>query len=214
LDKTNQLIKLYFDEKIQIFKELEVNFISQLFNKLIDVYLKDGIVFTMGNGGGTSVANGFAVDLRTHPFTNEDKSITTDIRRIKVVDLCESASLITGVTNDIGGDFIFTEQLKNWLREKNENQKHLMIAFSGSGNSKNIINAIEFAKSVGVTTACISGRGGGLASKIVDIPITVPGHSKFPGQTGKNDNNFHIEEIQVSVGHMITGLLKEFVNKG
>ena len=47
----------------------------------------------------------------------------------------------------------------------------------------------------------------------VDIPIIVPGNSNFPGQTGKNDNNFHIEELQVSVGHILTGLLKGYVNQ-
>ena len=213
LKDTRGLVELFFNEKIDIFKKIELDPVCQLFRKLVEVYLSDGIVFTMGNGGGTSVANGFAVDLRTHPFTNEDKSITTDLKRIRVVDLSESVGMITGIANDIGNDFIYTEQLKNWLRSRTDNQTFLMIAFSGSGNSKNIVNAIESAKNLGVTTSCISGRGGGLAARIVDIPIIVPGNSTFPGQTGKNDNNFHIEEFQVSVGHILTGLLKGFLKE-
>jgi D-sedoheptulose 7-phosphate isomerase len=87
----------------------------------------------------------------------------------------------------------------------------LFIALSGSGNSKNIIKAINFAKKFKVTTCCISGRGGGLASKIVDLPILIKGNSKFPGQTGKNNNNFHIEDIQNSIGHILVGMLKKYV---
>ena len=75
------------------------------------------------------------------------------------------------------------------------------------------MNAIRFAKKFGVITSCIAGRGGGKACKIVDIPIIIKGSSKFPGQIGKNDNNFHIEDIQNSISHIITGLLKDYVSK-
>ena len=60
-------------------------------------------------------------------------------------------------------------------------------------------------------TCTVSGRGGGLAAKIVDIPIIVTGSSNFPGQTGKNDNNFHIEDFKNSVSHIVVGLLKKYV---
>ena len=73
--------------------------------------------------------------------------------------------------------------------------------------------AIAFAKKYSVKTSCIAGRGGGKACKIVDFPIIIKGNSKFPGQIGKNDNNFHIEDIQNSISHIITGLMKEYVSK-
>ena len=76
-----------------------------------------------------------------------------------------------------------------------------------------MLEAINFVKNFKVKTSCISGRGGGKASKIVDIPIIISGSSTFPGQTGKNDNNFHIEDVQNAISHVITGLLKKFVNK-
>ena len=99
------------------------------------------------------------------------------------------------------------------MRSKPKNKNDLLIAFSGSGNSANIINAINFVKKFGVKTFCISGRGGGKASKIVDYALVIPGSSKFPGQTGKNDNNFHIEDLQNSISHILVGLLKEYVQK-
>ena len=206
-------INLYFKEKSKIYQKLNLQVISKVFNQLKKTYNNDGQVFLMANGGSSSIAEGFAVDLRTHPFVDENKSVTTMKRRIKVECLTESSGCLTGISNDIGFDFVFQEQLKNYMRSKTRNKNDLLIAFSGSGNSANIINAINFTKKYGVKSLCVSGRGGGKASKIVDYAIVIPGTSKFPGQTGKNDNNFHIEDIQNSVSHILVGLLKEYVQK-
>ncbi len=206
------LIKTYFKEKEAIHSQIDLKSILKLFEQIKKTYLQDGTIFIMGNGGSSGVAEGFAVDIRTHPFVSEDKNTTTNLRRPKVICLTESAGALTGISNDIGFNYVFSEQLKNFLRSKNKND--LLIAFSSSGNSQNMIEAIKFAKKKNAKTCCISGRGGGKASKIVDFPIIIPGNpSIFPGQTGKNDNNFHIEDIQNSMSHIFTGLLKKFVNK-
>lgn len=206
-------INLYFSEKSKIYKKLDYKVIEKVFKILKNTYENDGQVFLMANGGSSSIAEGFAVDLRTHPFVNDDKSLTTSKRRIKVECLTESSGCLTGISNDIGFDFVFEEQLKNYMRSKSKNKNDLLILFSGSGNSKNIINAINFTKKYGVKSFCVSGRGGGKASKIADYALIIPGSSKFPGQIGKNDNNFHIEDIQNSISHILVGLLKEYVQK-
>ncbi len=206
-------INLYFNEKSKIYKKLDYKIIEKVFKVLKNTYENDGQVFLMANGGSSSIAEGFAVDLRTHPFVNDDKSLTTSKRRIKVECLTESSGCLTGISNDIGFDFVFEEQLKNYMRSKSKNKNDLLILFSGSGNSKNIINAINFTKKYGVKSFCVSGRGGGKASKIADYALIIPGSSKFPGQIGKNDNNFHIEDIQNSISHILVGLLKEYVQK-
>ena len=178
-------INLYFKEKSKIYKKLNLNVISKVFEQLKKTYNNDGHVFLMANGGSSSIAEGFAVDLRTHPFVNENKSVTTLKRRIKVECLTESSGCLTGISNDIWFDFVFQEQLKNYMRSKIKNKNDLLIVFSGSGNSGNIINAINFTKKYGVKSLCVSGRGGGKASKLVDYAIVIPGTSKFPGQTEK-----------------------------
>ena len=126
--------------------------------------------------------------------------------------MIESAGSLTGVSNDLGFENVFVEQLKNYIYKKSINKKDVLICFSGSGNSKNIINAIKFAKKYSVYTICISGRNGGIAKKISDLCLLVPGSSKFPGQIGKNDNNFHIEDFQTSIMHIVTGLMKKYVS--
>ena len=68
-------------------------------------------------------------------------------------------------------------------------------------NINDMINILEYDSS----------RSGGKAKKISDLCIIIPGTSKFPGQVGKNDNNFHIEDIQNSISHVLVGLLKEYV---
>ena len=206
-----ELISLYFEEKSKIALDFPIDNISLLYETVKNTYEADGVVYILGNGGSASIAEGFAVDLRTHPFVAEDKSITTDIRRLKVISLTESSGLLTGISNDVGFDYVFSEQMKNFSRSGEINNSRLLICLSGSGNSKNAIDAIEYAKSNGMKTCTVSGRGGGMAAKIVDIPIIVNGSSNFPGQTGKNDNNFHIEDFQNSISHIIVGLLKKYV---
>lgn len=206
-------INLYFNEKLSIYKKLNLKIIQKAFSTLKNTYEKDGNVYMMANGGSTATMEGFAVDLRTHPFVSENKSQTTNIRRIKVHCLTESSGCLTGISNDLGFEHVFVEQLKNYLRSKKKNINDFLIVFSSSGNSENILKAIKFAKKYGVKTFCVSGRGGGKAAKICDYSLIIPGSSTFPGQTGKNDNNFHIEDIQNSVSHILVGLLKKYVEK-
>ena len=170
-EENNRLISLYFEEKSNIALDFPVNNISLLYDAVKSAYDNDGTVYILGNGGSASIAEGFAVDLRTHPFVNDDKTITTSKRRIKVECLTESSGCLTGISNDIGFEFVFQEQLKNYMRSKSKNKNDLLIAFSGSGNSSNIINAIKFVKKFGVKSFCISGRGGGKASKISDFSL-------------------------------------------
>ena len=208
------LVKLYFLEKAEIYKKLNFKKILDLVNQINNTYKKDGTFYIMGNGGSSGIAEGFSVDIRTHPFVSEDKNKTTNTRRPKVICLTESAGALTGISNDLGFEHIFSEQLKNFMRSKTINKNDLLIAFSSSGNSQNMIEAINYVRKYNVKTSCVSGRGGGKASKIVDYPIIIPGKpSSFPGQMGKNDNNFHIEDIQNAISHVITGLLKKFVTK-
>ena len=206
-------VKLYFDEKKNISDQIDKNKIFQLSERVINCYNNDGTIYLAANGGPVGAIDGFATDLKTHPFVLDDKSITTEVRRLKVQNLVESVGMITGITNDIGHEMIFVEQLKNYMRNKSINKHDVLITMSGSGNSKNIINSFEFVKEFDVYTVCISGRSGGKALETADLCILIPGSSQFPGQTGRNDNNFHIEDFQVSITHIVTGLLKQEVSK-
>ena len=206
--RLKNFIKLYLSERSKINKSFPINEIINIFNRIVYTYQNDGYLYVAGNGGGSSAAEGFAVDMRTHPFVSDDKNKTTSQRRLKVYCCTESSGLLTGISNDLGNEHVYSEQLKNFMRGKKQNSKDTLIVFSGSGNSKNMLNLINYVKKYSVYSCCISGRGGGKAKSLADLSIVIPGKSKFPGQTGANDNNFHIEDCQVSISHILTGLLK------
>lgn len=211
MDSLDSKIKKYWIEKSNIAQEMltVIEPVRDLVEMVCNTYFIFGKVFVMGNGGGATAAEGFAIDLSTHPFVPEDKTKNPGYRsKLEVHCLSGSAGLLSGISNDLGIEHVFVEQLMNYQID----HRDLLIAFSGSGNSENIIKAIEYANKRNTVTSCISGRGGGKAAKLVDNAIIIPGTSTFPGQTGPNDNNFHIEDFQVSISHIVTGLLKEFVH--
>ena len=129
-DGNNKLISLYFEEKSKIALDFPIDNISLLYETVKNTYEADGVVYILGNGGSASIAEGFAVDLRTHPFVAEDKSITTNIRRLKVISLTESSGLLTGISNDVGFDYVFSEQMKNFSRSGEINNSSLLICLS------------------------------------------------------------------------------------
>lgn len=211
MTSVRERIELYLGEKIEIARSFPLAEVERLIEAVWNTYEHDGAVYIFANGGPAGAAEGFATDLKTHPFVSENKHQTADIRRLKVHCLNESCGAITGIANDLGYEFVFTEQLKNHLRSREQNQHDLVIAFSASGNSKNILNGFVYARQFGVTTACLTGRSGGKTRELADICVLIPGSSRFPGQTGANDNNFHIEDFQTSITHMVTGIIKERV---
>lgn len=209
----DDLVRLYFMEKSNMAQEMGTTEFSDsihaLADQLITVYDNGaGRVFIMANGGTAGTADHIAMDLLTNPYVAENKKqrVEFDCARMEVYSL-SNASLITGLGNDFDFNSIFREQLKAY----NLNDWDLVIGLSGSGNSGNILSAFDYAHEVGAATSCISGRGGGRAARKVDFSIVLPGTSEFPGQTGPNDNNFHIEDFQMSIGHILTGMLKHHV---
>ena len=85
------------------------------------------------------------------------------------------------------------------------------MGFSGSGNSANVVNALQYAKENGGKTPAITTGSGGQCKEVADTCIVIPGDSEFPGQTGKNNNNFHFEDAVLTIGSIMVGLLKEKV---
>ncbi|KKN78506.1 hypothetical protein LCGC14_0350380 [marine sediment metagenome] len=208
--QTDTLVNRYLNEHVSIAQGFPVLDVIEFFDLVENTYKMNGEVFVFGNGGGASIAEHFASDLKMHPFVSDDKHKPTDTHRLRVHCLNESNGIITRIGNDIGYYHIFIEQLKNY----DLNELALVVAFSGSGNSLNIIKALQYANDCDAITVLIGGRDGGKAKDLADLCILIPGTSKFPGQVGANDNCFHIEDFQCSITHIVTGLLKEAVDEG
>jgi len=137
-------------------------------------------IFVCGNGGSASTASHFATDL----VKGASFGRTT---RFRIMALTDSLPTITAYSNDVSYDCIFTEQLKNFAEPGD-----VLIAISSSGNSPNVLHAVEYANSIGCTTIALSGRDGGKLGPCCGVNILV-NHA----HTGR------IEDLHMIVLHMI-----------
>jgi len=125
-------------------------------------YEKGGNIYTMGNGGSGASASHAAGDFLKGASYGLDK-------RFKMICLNDNLPSMMAIANDIGWESIFVEPLKNFLSEDD-----LVIGISGSGNSKNVVNALEYANSNDATTVAMSGFKGGKISQIASINVHAP----------------------------------------
>jgi D-sedoheptulose 7-phosphate isomerase len=137
-------------------------------------------IFLCGNGGSAGNAIHLANDFLYGIAKRSGGGL-------KVLALADNPAVITCLANDLGYDHIFSEQLAVQA-EKGD----LLIALSGSGNSPNILRAIEQAKVMSVKSYAILGFSGGKCKQLVDVPIHFP----------VNDMQI-AEDLQLVVGHML-----------
>ncbi len=202
-----KLLETYRDESIYVMANIDLSSIQMFAEAIIDCYKNSNKIFAFGNGGNAAYVDNLITDLNLHPFVSESKSESVlSSKRLRAYNLCSSSATITGILNDFGPDYIFSKQLE-YLADSED----LLIGLSGSGNSKNILLAFEFAKNNNMKTILVTRKPEGKCHKFSDIVIYVPGESIFPGQTGGNNNNFHYEDMISKVSHMATGLLKKMV---
>ena len=140
------LIDLYKEESNNAFLSIPTEDIETFVNMIIKAYTNENKVFACGNGGNVASVQNLVLDLNMHPFVSEDKSARKGSRnKFQAISLCDSAAAITGMTNDIGFENIFAEQLKYQA-----NKGDILFAMSGSGNSGNVIESLKVAKEMGM----------------------------------------------------------------
>ena len=203
------LIDLYKEESDIAFKSISTASIVDFVNLIIKAYKNEKKVFACGNGGNVASVQNLVLDLNMHPFVSEDKSTTKGKRnKFQAISLCDSTAAITGMTNDIGFENIFAEQLKYQASEGD-----ILFAMSGSGNSGNIIKALKVAKDMGMICVVMT-RNENTKSDALNPDLVlriVSSASKFPGQMGGNNNNFHYEDCISKISHIAVGILKQYV---
>ena len=148
-----------------------------------------GKIISCGNGGSMSDAMHFAEELSGR-FKEERKALPA----IAIAD----PSHITCVANDYGFDFIFSRFVEA-LGNKND----VLLAISTSGNSKNVINAVNSAKKIGMPVVALTGKDGGKLKDLCDIEIRVP-------HFGYSDR---IQEIHIKVIHSIIDYIETNIDK-
>ena len=206
MNKTN-LVELYKKESSQAFNNIPTQKVVDFVDMVFDAYQNENTMFACGNGGNVASVQNLVVDMNMHPFVSENKGMQTIPRNnFKCVSLCSDQAMITGISNDLGFQFIFSEQLKF-----QGGVGDIVFGMSGSGNSKNVIEAFKVAKEKGMKTILVTRNSENNANEFSDLVISLTGESEFPGQTGGNNNNFHFEDILSKLTHIAVGLLKEKV---
>ncbi|MEX0641495.1 MAG: SIS domain-containing protein [Pirellulales bacterium] len=135
---------------------------------LFDAWQGGKFVFIFGNGGSGTTASHMAEDLGKSTLRPED--LKDDARRrLRVMSLTDNVGWILAVGNDCGYEEIFVQQLMNYASPGD-----LAIAISGSGNSPNILAAVEWANRQGLATFGLTGYDGGKLKQIVRDGLHVP----------------------------------------
>ena len=201
-------IEVYKKESYQVFESIPTKKIQSFVDIVFEAYENEKTIFACGNGGNVASVQNLVVDMNMHPFVSEDKGVQTIPRNnFKCVSLCSDQATITGVSNDLGFRFIFSEQLKYQGGEGD-----VVFGMSGSGNSKNVLEAFRVGKEKGMKNILVTRNSINNCNEFTDLTISLEGTSNFPGQTGGNNNNFHFEDFLSKLTHIGVGLLKEKVH--
>ena len=156
---------------------------------LTETYQKGGNVFSCGNGGSHCDAMHFAEELTGR--------YRKDRRALGALALGD-ASHVTCTANDYGFEYIFSRQIEGLARKGD-----LLVGLSTSGNSKNVIRAVQAAKAKGVRTVVLLGRDGGELKSLADLAIVVP------AQTSDRIQEMHIKIIHTVIETMERVLFPE-----
>jgi len=183
--------KAYLSELVKSIENLPLGKVEEIADVLKKAYTQGRHVFIMGNGGSAATASHFVCDLAKGTRVEGKK-------HYKVIGLTDNIPLLTAWSNDVAYKDVFRSQLENLL-EKDD----VVMMFSGSGNSPNILEAAKYARAKKAVTVAFTGFDGGKIKDLVDVCIIVPSH-----------NMERIEDLHLVLEHLIKLYLWEEISAG
>jgi len=151
---------------------------------LIDCYRAGGKVLLCGNGGSAADAQHLAAELISR--------LKLERAAIPALALTTNTSLLTAIGNDYKYDLVFVRQVEAFGKVGD-----VLIAISTSGESENVIKAVEFSRVQGIKSIALTGAKGGRLAEKVDLAIKIP-----------SDNVQRIQECHITVGHILCELIE------
>lgn len=182
----------YLGDLHRILREMEEGLrsdLARIATLLEEARVEGRNVFVMGNGGSGSAASHLACDLNKY-------TITPDEKRYRCIALTDNIPVMLAIANDIGYEDVFVEQLRNFAQPGD-----VLIGISGSGNSKNCVKALQFARTLGMKTVTWTGYGGGAMAPLGDVAIVIPSFSMV-----------RCEDVHVIMHHCLVSMLKAELN--
>ena len=179
-------IALYLESLQKTIDSLDQKEINSFLWLLMEAYECGSKIFVFGNGGSGATASHFAGDM--------NKGVSYGLeKRFRVMPLVDNMATITAYSNDLSYDLVYVEQLKNFIEDGD-----LVIGISGSGKSKNVVLAIEYANERGNQTMGITGYDGGILKKIAKNSMNV----------GINDMQI-TEDIHMIMAHLTMKVISD-----
>jgi len=185
----SEFSKSYFEYLGNVLSKISLHEIDNFVDLLLKARERNSTIFFIGNGGSAATASHFANDIAI--------GTRTEGKHFRVISLCDNQAVITAIANDDGYEKVFSQQLKVLLKEQD-----LVISISASGNSPNLIHAINTAKKMNATTIGISAFDGGKMKEIVDFSLHVPTEK---GEYGP------AEDAHMVIDHLVGNYLIRYV---
>ncbi|MBI5206285.1 MAG: SIS domain-containing protein [Candidatus Firestonebacteria bacterium] len=180
----------YISDLTNVLDNFPIEKFEKITNILLNAYKRDSTIFTFGNGGSGSTASHFACDI------NKGVSLKLN-KKFRVICLNDNIPILLAYANDQSYEDVFIEQLKNFLKPND-----VIIGISGSGNSKNVLKAIQYGNENSAITIGFTGFEGGKLVKIAKESFVAP----------VNDMQ-KVEDIHIIITHIIMQLLANILNK-
>jgi len=178
----------YLGYLASVFSRVDREAVSAFAEVLLAARERGARIFFFGNGGSASTASHWVNDLtrwRDRPF--------------RAISLTENVAVMSAYANDYGYDEVFIRQLQTLLAPDD-----VVVALSASGNSSNIVLAVEYAKAHGAITVGLTGFDGGLLREIADISLHAPTDK---GEYGP------VEDVHLVLNHLVTSYLEHRCSK-
>jgi D-sedoheptulose 7-phosphate isomerase len=188
MTKRTGYLKNYLDATIRSLQGLPLDEIARVIEMLEAARDEGRQIFICGNGGSAATASHFVNDLGKGASLGRK-------RRFRPIALTDNVPWITALANDLDYRLVFVEQLKNFARPGD-----LLLTFSGSGNSPNVLEAVRWGREFGMTTIGITGKSGGALAGLCNLALQV-----------SSDHMGRIEDAHCVIQHLIGYYLMENV---
>lgn len=180
--------------------------IEKALSLIIETYKNNGKILVCGNGGSAADSEHIVGELMKGFLLKReisDDRLSADLKdnlqgALPAISLCSQTALMTAFNNDLDPDYVFAQQVYGYGKESD-----LLIAISTSGNSKNILKAVEVANAMGVKTVALTGGTGGKIKEKATVTICVP-----------STETYKIQEYHLPIYHYLCAKVEEeFFNK-
>ena len=177
------------------------NDIEKALKLIVETYKQNGKVLVCGNGGSAADSEHIVGELMKGFLckrkVNDDR-LSTELKEnlqgaLPAISLCSQTAFMTAFNNDLDPDYVFAQQVYGLGKEND-----LLIAISTSGNSKNVLKAVEVANCIGVKTLALTGCNGGKIKEMATVTITAP-----------SSETYKIQEYHLPIYHYLCGKVEE-----